>query len=64
MQVEDTYFKVPTLVFESESEIFKTMFTLPPPSGGVEGQSGNRPIRLEGVKKDGFKLLMKLFYPR
>lgn len=65
MQVEDTYFKVPTLVFEGESEVFNTMFTLPPPPGeNFEGQSDDRPIRLDGVKKEGFKLLMKLFYPR
>jgi len=40
------------------------MFALPPPDEGIEGQSDDRPIHLEGVKKDHFKLLLKLLYPR
>jgi len=40
------------------------MFALPPTDEGIEGQSDDRPIHLEGVKKDDFKQLLKLLYPR
>ena len=64
-QVEDTHFKIPTMILEGESEVFKAMFTLPPsPGEEVEGQSDDKPILLEGVKKDEFRSLLRLLYPR
>ncbi len=52
------------MVLEEESEVFSKMFTLPPPPGEeVEGQSDDKPIRLEGVKKEEFRSLLRLLYP-
>ena len=53
------------MVLEEESDVFKDMFTLPPsPGEEVEGQSDDKPIRLEGVKKEEFSSLVKLLYSR
>jgi len=63
-QVEDTHFKVPTMMLEEESEVFKAMFTLPPsPGEEVEGQIDDKPIHLKGVEKVEFRSLLRLLYP-
>src|SRR5438309_1128550 len=62
MQVEDTYFKVPALVFESESEIFNTMFTLPPSSGEVEGQSDDLELSVKWAMDNIRSMAIKKIY--
>ncbi|KAF9523866.1 hypothetical protein CPB83DRAFT_798769 [Crepidotus variabilis] len=63
--VENTRFKVPTQRFEEESEVFKSMFTLPPGSDlSSEGQTDEHPIRLDGVLKKDFKALLRVLYPK
>ncbi|KAF8834877.1 hypothetical protein BDN67DRAFT_975699 [Paxillus ammoniavirescens] len=63
--VEDCLFKVPRSPFETESTVFKDMFSLP--VGGLEGVEGlddDKPIRLEGTKKDDFEQLMRVLLHR
>ncbi|KIK05795.1 hypothetical protein K443DRAFT_130215 [Laccaria amethystina LaAM-08-1] len=63
-RVEGTLFKVPRRGFESGSEVFATMFTLPSVLGGAkEGQTAETPIILEGIKEDDFRSLLHLMYP-
>ncbi|KDR75481.1 hypothetical protein GALMADRAFT_68512 [Galerina marginata CBS 339.88] len=63
--VEDTLFKLPILDFTEESEVFKTMFQLPQnPHVEVEGMTDEKPIVLEGVKKEDFKQLLRIVYSR
>ncbi|KAH8117107.1 hypothetical protein DFH11DRAFT_1152839 [Phellopilus nigrolimitatus] len=64
-KVEDCLFRVPQQGFESQSEVFKTMFTLP--SGEdteQDGCSDDRPLVLEGIKADDFRAFLKLLYPQ
>ncbi|KAF9239119.1 hypothetical protein BU15DRAFT_62136 [Melanogaster broomeanus] len=59
--VEDCLFKVPRNRFETESTVFRDMFLLP--AGDlheVEGRNDEKPIRLEGIKKDEFEQLLKV----
>jgi hypothetical protein len=64
-QVEDRLFKVPILNFTLESEVFQAMFQLPQdPKAVPEGSTDERPIRLEDVKKDDFKHLLRVMYSR
>lgn len=56
------HFKVPVEAFETRSEVFRDMFTLPiEPS---EGASDDSPIVLEGVEVDDFKALLRFLYPK
>jgi len=62
--VEDHLFKVPARNFITESEVFETMFKLPQnPDIAPDGLSDDQPLRLEGVKKDGFRQLLRVMYP-
>ncbi|KAK0494947.1 hypothetical protein EDD18DRAFT_1076390, partial [Armillaria luteobubalina] len=59
-QVENT-FEVPRYHFESFSEFFKTMFTLPHGDGvNVDGSSDEYPLVLQGVKAQGFRSLLNV----
>ncbi|KAF6760917.1 hypothetical protein DFP72DRAFT_959572 [Ephemerocybe angulata] len=64
VQVEDTLFHVPRHGF-AQSEAFRDMFRLPAPKNGkgVEGQSDDHPIVLEGYKVKDFESFLKLLYP-
>ncbi|KIJ12542.1 hypothetical protein PAXINDRAFT_101155 [Paxillus involutus ATCC 200175] len=63
--VEDCLFKVPRSPFETESTVFKDMFSLPVGDlQGVEGLDDVKPIRLEGTKKDDFEQLMRVLLHR
>ncbi|KAF8834879.1 hypothetical protein BDN67DRAFT_959584 [Paxillus ammoniavirescens] len=63
--VEDCLFKVPRSPFETESTVFKDMFSLPVGDlEGVEGLDDFKPIRLEGTKKDDFEQLLKVLLHR
>ncbi|OBZ75084.1 hypothetical protein A0H81_05026 [Grifola frondosa] len=61
--VENVLFKVPRNVFE-ESEIFRTMFSLPVPDGGVaDGSSDEHPLHLEGIACDDFRPFLRVLVP-
>ncbi|KAI5988161.1 hypothetical protein EDD15DRAFT_2289964 [Pisolithus albus] len=62
IQVEDTLFKVPREALESQSPVFKDMFSLPPPPNvEVDGSSDEHPIVLpEPVTAVDFKWLLKV----
>ncbi|KAF9228865.1 hypothetical protein BS17DRAFT_772609 [Gyrodon lividus] len=64
--VEDCLFKVPRDPFETESTVFRDMFSLPVVEDHteVEGLDDSKPIRLEGTKKDDFEQLMKVLLHR
>jgi hypothetical protein len=65
IKVEDRLFKVPARNFITESEVFETMFKLPQnPDVKADGLSNNQPLRLEGVKSDDFRQLLRVMYPR
>ncbi|RXW16737.1 hypothetical protein EST38_g9109 [Candolleomyces aberdarensis] len=65
LQVEDEIFCVPRCEFEESSEIFADMFTLPAgANGNVEGESQDHPIILEGYRKEDFRCLLRVMYPR
>ncbi|THH08473.1 hypothetical protein EW145_g2676, partial [Phellinidium pouzarii] len=62
--VEDTLFKVPRRPFEEQSDIFRSMFTLPLENNGqFDGISDEKPLRLEGVKKDDFRAFLQVLLP-
>ncbi|KAH8117106.1 hypothetical protein DFH11DRAFT_1579276 [Phellopilus nigrolimitatus] len=64
-KVEDCLFRVPREGFEEQSDVFKTMFTLP--SGGaaeLDGCSDDHPVLLEGISVDDFRTFLKVLYPR
>jgi len=62
--VEDRLFKVPARNFITESEVFETMFKLPQnPDVIADGLSNNQPLRLEGVKSDDFRQLLRVMFP-
>ncbi|KZP28467.1 hypothetical protein FIBSPDRAFT_779866 [Athelia psychrophila] len=62
--VEDCLFNVPRIYFERESEVFRGLFTLPPPPDApMEGLSDRHPLLLEGIKEDDFRQLLRVMYP-
>ncbi|KAL4068670.1 hypothetical protein V8B97DRAFT_2057421 [Scleroderma yunnanense] len=64
LQVEDYLFRVPRHTLEAQSTVFQDMFSFPPPpSIEVEGSSNECPIRLDGVKADEFRQLLKVLFP-
>lgn len=63
-QVDDCLFNVPRIYFERESEVFRGLFTLPPPPDcPVEGLSDRHPLRLEGIAAEDFRQLLRVMYP-
>ena len=64
-KVENRLFKVPARNFIAESEVFETMFKLPQnPDVVADGLSNDQPLRLEGIKSDDFRQLLRVMYPR
>jgi len=64
--VEGYLFRVPRYYFARCSEIFASMFSLPPGEAGeegIEGLSDELPLRLEGILKGDFKSFLKVIYP-
>lgn len=58
-------FNVPRYRFEQESDVFKTMFTLPQAVSSMQdGQSREHPLTLTGVTSDEFRALLKVLYPK
>jgi len=65
IKVEGHLFKVPARNFTIESEVFETMFKLPQnPNIAVDGCSDDQPLRLEGVKREDFRQLLRVMYAR
>ncbi|THU77833.1 hypothetical protein K435DRAFT_595972, partial [Dendrothele bispora CBS 962.96] len=62
--VEGCLFRVPRFHFETSSEVFRDMFTLPQTGKQEEGDSDANPIKLEGIKAADFECLLKVLYPR
>ncbi|KLO09622.1 hypothetical protein SCHPADRAFT_833759, partial [Schizopora paradoxa] len=63
--VQDVLFRVPVEPFETRSQAFRDMFSLP--SGDetpTEGTSDDSPIVLEGIAVDDFRALLKFLYPK
>ncbi|KAF9243217.1 hypothetical protein BU15DRAFT_43324, partial [Melanogaster broomeanus] len=58
--VENCLFRVPRHTLESQSKIFRDMFSLP--AVEAEGSSDDNPIRLDGVKKVDFKCLLEVLF--
>lgn len=51
--------------FQQESTVFRDMFSMPQGSQNmVEGQSDDKPIRLDGVTKNDFEQLLKALFHR
>jgi BTB/POZ domain len=64
-QVEGCLFKVPRTYFERDSEVFCALFQLPVAQDTpIEGSSDQKPLRLEGIKEDDFRQLLRVMYPR
>jgi len=62
--VENSLFKVAARNFITESDVFATMFQLPQnPDVVADGLSNDQPLRLEGVKSDDFRQLLRVMYP-
>ncbi|KAG6331878.1 hypothetical protein ID866_7210 [Astraeus odoratus] len=54
---------VPRHTLESRSKVFEDMFSFPPPPDTeVEGSSDERPIRLDTIKADEFRSLLKVLF--
>ena len=65
IKVENSLFKVAARNFITESEVFATMFKLPQnPDVVADGLSNDQPLRLEGIKSDDFRQLLRVMYPR
>ncbi|KAF8161471.1 hypothetical protein B0H34DRAFT_701061 [Crassisporium funariophilum] len=63
-KVENTLFKVPRIGFESEQNVFTTLFTLSPPKGAqAEGADDALPISLHGISKAHFRAFLRVLYP-
>ncbi|EIN04026.1 hypothetical protein PUNSTDRAFT_139067 [Punctularia strigosozonata HHB-11173 SS5] len=63
--VDGILFRIHRYFFKRDSEVFRTMFSLPAPDGhDVEGLSDDTPIRLEGTSADAFALFLWMYYCR
>ncbi|KAI6037831.1 hypothetical protein EDC04DRAFT_2091870 [Pisolithus marmoratus] len=63
--VENCLFRVPREPFQRESKFFRDKFSSLQGDGGeVEGLSDEKPIRLDGVKKNDFEQLLKVLFRR
>ncbi|KAJ7718601.1 hypothetical protein DFH07DRAFT_700851, partial [Mycena maculata] len=63
-KVEGKLFKVPRRYFEENSEIFATIFTLPPGANSpLDGSDDDVPFKLEGIRSNDFHSLLKVLYP-
>ncbi|KAL5519555.1 hypothetical protein ACEPAH_1238 [Sanghuangporus vaninii] len=63
-QVEDCLFKVPRKPFEDQSDIFRSMFQLPPGHDKqVDGLHDEMPLVLEGISKKDFRSFLQVLLP-
>ncbi|PFH47358.1 hypothetical protein AMATHDRAFT_67826 [Amanita thiersii Skay4041] len=62
--VEGRLFKVPKHMFIQESQLFRTMLSLPVPNGTpADGSSDDHPLKLDGVKAADFTHILRCLYP-
>ncbi|TCD60244.1 hypothetical protein EIP91_010508 [Steccherinum ochraceum] len=62
--IEETLFKVSKRDFENNSEVFKTMYSIPVPEGSnADGSCRQNPLKLSGATADEFTQLLKVMYP-
>ncbi|KAI0642640.1 hypothetical protein C8Q79DRAFT_917088 [Trametes meyenii] len=61
-QVENRLFKVPKRKFVDNSEVFEGMFEIPGDPASVEGNTDEKPLTLEGIKKDEFRALLGVMF--
>jgi len=63
--VEDSLFRVPRILFELNSEVFRDMFELPVPEGTTpDGSSDEQPLRFDGIEKKDFRQLLRVLFSR
>ena len=63
-KVEDTLFKVPRKPFEDQSDIFRSMFLLPPEGNAQhDGVTDDKPVKLEGINKVDFRAFLRVLLP-
>ncbi|CDO70494.1 hypothetical protein BN946_scf184569.g37 [Trametes cinnabarina] len=60
--VEDSLFKVPKRPFVEGAQVFKDMFSLPGYAETADGESDDKPLKLEGITKDGFRALLRVMF--
>ncbi|OSD01463.1 hypothetical protein PYCCODRAFT_1468633 [Trametes coccinea BRFM310] len=60
--VENCLFKVPKRPFLENSTVFEDMFSLPANEASAEGDTDDKPIRLEGIQKEEFRSLMRAMF--
>ncbi|KAH7928711.1 hypothetical protein BV22DRAFT_1044493 [Leucogyrophana mollusca] len=64
--VEGVLFRVPRHPFADGSDVFRQMFQLPIPDGNgneADGCSDDRPLRLELIRENDFRQLLKALFP-
>jgi len=61
-QVDGCLFRVPRKPFETESVVFQDMFSLPSDGQEQDGTSDARPLYLDGVKKEDFRLFLSVLF--
>ncbi|KAF8810251.1 hypothetical protein BYT27DRAFT_7240802 [Phlegmacium glaucopus] len=61
-KVDGIYYKVHRYLLERESPVFKAMFNSPPPYGGQDGQSKEKPINIPDVSRSEFEALLDFLY--
>lgn len=62
--MEGKLFKVPRKPFEDQSDVFKSMFTLPPGHNAeVDGLTDDKPIHLDNIKKNDFRSFLQVLFP-
>ncbi|KIM59263.1 hypothetical protein SCLCIDRAFT_1023804 [Scleroderma citrinum Foug A] len=63
LNVEDCLFRVPRCTLESQSQIFRDMFSLPvPKSEPLEGSTNENPLFLPGIEAQEFRLLLGVLF--
>ena len=64
-QVEGILFHVPKEELVKNSDIFASMFSLPPEEGKpAQGLDEDNPIQLAGVSANEFRALLLMLYPK
>ncbi|TDL14617.1 hypothetical protein BD410DRAFT_778758 [Rickenella mellea] len=71
--VDGRLYRLPRILFEGQSSVFKDMFLLPPPSNtnsesdsnenDAEGMSEANPIHLDGVRRSHFESFLQVLIP-
>ncbi|OBZ75083.1 hypothetical protein A0H81_05027 [Grifola frondosa] len=60
--VDGVLFKVPRRNFEENSEVFWTMYTLPPVAGVPDGSDDEHPLLLERISAEDFRCLLRIMF--